>query len=203
MSRGRLQYDSSGEPKLQLEDGSHISLKQNRPVNGNGVMLLIDCSGSMAGEKIRQAKAGAIDFAKMTTNKGAAVGVASFESKAVLLTETSTSLDAICQSVQKIETSGSTNMAEGITLANLALGEHKPRTIVLVTDGQPDNKEKALEAADEARLRDIEIICIGVDGADLEFLQLIATVSDMAVHVESVDLQKALVASVDLLRLKE
>ncbi|MFA6106020.1 MAG: vWA domain-containing protein [Patescibacteria group bacterium] len=202
MSRGELYIDGRGEAQLLLSDGKKIPLAQKRPAIGGGVVLLIDCSSSMRVGKIDEAKEGAVAFTKRVLPTGASVGVASFESTAELLVEPVRDFAVISAAVAAIEIGGSTNMADGITLANGILGEHNPRTIVLVTDGQPDDGEKALEAADNARIRDIDIICIGVDGADLEFLRLIATVQDMAMHVSAANLQKTLEASADMLLLK-
>ncbi len=212
MSRGKLSYGQDGELVLLLSDGKRIGHTNNSPVGNNGVILLIDCSQSMAGDKIRQAMAGATEFAKSALTRGAVVGVASFGDEATLLVETSANPDEICRAVEEITTGGYTNMAAGITLASIALSEYMPRTIVLVTDGQPNlrgmtdagEREKALDAARAARLRDIRIICIGVDGADLEFLKLIASAPSLAQKVGCGNggLQNALAASVDRLRLK-
>lgn len=212
MSRGKLSYGKDGEPVLLLEDGKRIESSKDNSIDGSGVILLIDCSSSMSGERIRQAMAGATEFAKSALNRGTVVGVATFGNEAMLLTETTADADTICRAIEKIETGGYTNMAAGITLANLTLGGYKLRTIVLVTDGQPNlsgmsdlgERNKALAAAREARLRNIRIICIGVDGADLNFLRLIASAPSLATKGLSGNdgLQKMMIASVDRLRLK-
>ncbi len=201
MSRGKYILGPNNELQHLFDSSKRVEIESNNHVAGGGVMLLIDCSSSMMG-KIRQAKDGAIGFAKKVLPTGAAVGVASFESAAELLVEPATDFQLINGAIEEISIGNSTNMAAGIVLGDRVLGELTPRTIVLVTDGQPDNKEITLEAADNARLRNIDIICIGVDGADQEFLRLIATVDDMAMHVKSANLQEALTASADILLLK-
>lgn len=188
--------------ELKLLPGSTASIEKLkvRVTNGGGVVLLMDGSRSMA-SKMEQAKNGATKLASQVIENGTAVGVAVFHTNTALLTETTFDLNEVKGAIEAIESRGTTNMSAGLLLANLVLGEHSPRTIVLVTDGRPDDRDKAVFAADLARVRDIEIVCIGVDGADMTLLQLIATVPDMAMHIDSVNLEKAIVASFKLLRL--
>jgi Mg-chelatase subunit ChlD len=200
MSEGSFTLTENRELKQLAGGRSSIIALRQRQTSGGGALLLVDGSSSMS-DKLDQAKNGAKEFAKKVLVGGSSVGVVLFRSVAELLVETTIDFGKICDAVNQIEASGSTDMAAGIKLADLILGNHNPRTIVIVTDGRPNNREEALFAADEARLRDIDIICIGVDGADMEFLNLVATVSDMAMHVHSANLQKTIEASADLLRL--
>jgi hypothetical protein len=64
--------------------------------------------------------------------------------------------------------------------------------VVVVTDGQPDNKKTALAAAGILKKRGIDIVCIGTDDADQEFLSKLASGSEMSFHVDASDLRATL-----------
>ena len=200
MARGQLFINGRGEPQLLLDDGRKVEIEGERSPSGAAFVLLIDCSGSMS-DKIVQAREGAMDFVKRALGESASVGVVTFDSHAKLLAEPSLDLPTISRAIAEARIAGSTNMADGITLAERILGEHSPRTIVLVTDGRPDDRDKALEASESARIRDVNIYCIGVDGADQEFLRIIATTEEMAKKVSAKDLHAALFAAADTLLL--
>lgn len=202
MAIGRFTRGEDGRAQLLLGDGRRVPIVAEAAPRTAGVVLLVDCSSSMSGARIDEARAGALELAAQVATGGARLAVASFESSASLHVAMTADLDAVRAAIRGIEIGSSTNMAEGIALADAAVGEHAPRTIVLVTDGKPDDREAALAAADDARLRDVELVCIGVDGADMEFLRLIATTDRMAMHTSTANLQKTLVAASGLLRLK-
>ena len=61
-------------------------------------------------------------------------------------------------------------------------------SVVIVTDGQPDDEDAALAAADVLKRRNIELICIGTDDANTEFLAKLGK----AIHVQQGDLRKAI-----------
>ena len=54
--------------------------------------------------------------------------------------------------------------------------------ICVVSDGEAD-RETTFRARDEARAAGIEIMTLGVDGANMEFLNALATRKDLSVHV--------------------
>ena len=55
---------------------------RGRPSAQGFVYLAIDCSASMAGQKLLQAREGALDFAEDAQIKGYSVGLVQFESSA-------------------------------------------------------------------------------------------------------------------------
>ena len=71
-------------------------------------------------------------------------------------------------------------MAAGLDLA----GKFKALSaVVIVTDGQPNSTEDALQSAAVLKQKGIEILCIGTDDADKAFLDKLATRKDLALHV--------------------
>ncbi len=179
--------------------------RQGRPVGGEvggsgWVYLAIDCSASMAGDKLTQAKRGAIDFFPEARQKGYAVGLVSFETAATHICEPQRDLAVIRLYVDKLERGISTDMAGGIQLATDKLqGRSGARAIVVVTDGIPDSEKDALAAAREAKNGGIDIITIGTDDADHDFLKRLATRNDLSVMVPSNDLGQGIASTAKML----
>ena len=91
-------------------------------------MLVIDCSGSMAGGKTAQAKKGALYFAEKALGKRYGVGLISFAFTASHICEPREDLSHVRSHLPSLEPDGSTNMADGIDLATAKLnGELWPR----------------------------------------------------------------------------
>lgn len=58
------------------------------------------------------------------------------------------------------------------------------RAMCIVTNGMPDDKKAALDAAAKAREGGIDIMVLGTDGADKGFLDQLASRKDLSVKVE-------------------
>lgn len=152
-------------------------------INGY-VYLVIDCSGSMAGEKIEQAKRGAIDFSKSAQNKGYSSGLITFADCAKYHIEPQRDYKALISIINNISIDGGTNMTAGIRLAIDKLrGTQGFRVMVIVTDGMPNNARETLSIAQEAKNQGIDIIAIGTDDADQKFLKELASRKDLGIKV--------------------
>ena len=94
-------------------------------------------------------------------------------------------------------------MAKAINSANSLLKNiSSTRVIVIVTDGVPNedgDPESTLKAASMAKKNGIDIIAIGTDDADYEFLKRIASRIDLAVKTTNVQLGKTIGESVIML----
>lgn len=156
------------------------------------VLLLIDTSGSMAGDKLSQAKNGAIDFSRSATHGGHATGLAVFADRAAMVcdpTVQSASFEKKVRAVRVGIVGGSTNLAAGL---DLALKFKNLAAVVVVTDGQPNSCEDALRSAALLKCRGIEILCIGTDDADKVFLDRLATRKELALHVEAENMRNSI-----------
>jgi Mg-chelatase subunit ChlD len=128
---------------------------------GSVVYILLDCSSSMEGQKLVQAKRGVINFAEDACDKGYAVGLIKFSSTAIHLCETQQDISALNQYLERMTAGGTTNMTDGILLALQKMGDRKGyRAMVIVTDGMPNSQGTALEAAQEAKANGIDILTI-------------------------------------------
>ncbi len=168
------------------------------------VYILLDSSGSMAlGDKISQAKKGALAFCKDATCLGYSVGLISFACTASLLCDSEDTIEILESTISSIRLGSETHMAKAIDLARQRLKSPQgTKTIVLVTDGIPNgpgDPKATLDAAAAAKVEGIEIITIGTDDADEKFLRALATKSELSAKVLRVQLREAIVSSLHLL----
>ena len=165
------------------------------------VYLLVDCSGSMSeGDKMGQARRGAVEFAKQANQKGYAVGVIRFDSSAELIVTAQSSVRELETCVARMAARGSTNLAEAIQLATQCLSDASGEKVVCVmTDGYPDDVKAALSAARQAASKGIDIMALGTDDADSEFLERLATRKELQVRVSAMQLEQGMVSMAKLL----
>lgn len=114
-------------------------------------VFVLDCSGSMAGEKIEQAR-NALRYCLQRLGKGDRFGLIDFSSQARVfapqLTQGSQAVQSALTHVGQLEAGGGTNINEAL-LAALDLLRHGDRpTIIFLTDGLPTSG-----VADEAEIR--------------------------------------------------
>jgi Mg-chelatase subunit ChlD len=178
--------------------GHPVSVKFEKQVAH--VYLLIDTSGSMANDKLEQAKRGIIDFAKDAFRKEYDVGLISFDTTSKHICEPTYDIEVLKKCVGSLNAIGTTNMAEAINLAHEYFNTLKnTRVIVIATDGLPDNEKEALNAAASAKEDKIDIITIGTDDANQEFLKKIASRAELAKKVSSAVFSKAISSASSLL----
>lgn len=183
--------------KLEAASGKPVVPRTSSKI----VYLLVDCSGSMAeGNKIEQAKKGAIGFAEEAQRKEYSVGLIQFASHAEHVLEPQNELTSLNANVEKLSANGSTNMAAAIQIArDKLLDKAGEKVICIVTDGMPDDKKTTLEAANEIRIQGVEIMTIGTDDADKEFLEELATRKELSLKVLRDQLERGIVSMAKML----
>jgi len=150
------------------------------------IYVTIDCSGSMKGSKIEQAKTGTLNFAREAFLKNYYVGCIKFAGKAEHLVEPTTDLAVLQNKLSSLRANGATNMPAAIKMARTKLVDFSgSKVMVIATDGMPDNVNKTLQEADEAKAAGIEILTIGTDDADTEFLKKLASKAELSKKVTS------------------
>ena len=82
---------------------------------------------------------------------------------------------------------------------NVATSPRVKKAMVIISDGLPDDEEKAVNAAKSAKSLGVRIITIGVPGANEAFLKKIASASDLATLTEFENLGDAMDKAVKLL----
>jgi Mg-chelatase subunit ChlD len=208
--------------KITKKEESNVSISNNavhiqrkgKPIekryNTGSVYLLIDCSGSMLdGNKMPQAKDGARKFLRDSISKGYSAGLIKFDTTASKIMEPQRGLTYIETALSNLYANqyGWTNMADGIIEAERNLINRSGyKVIVLVTDGQPAVPEgypepyrATLDAAESAKRNSIEIITIGTENADSDFLKRLSTKKDLSIIVSTINLSKGIESAANLL----
>lgn len=129
--------------------------------------LVLDQSGSMAGEKLRTMKEAVKNIIDQLQSDDV-ISIVSFSTRAQVLVEAQPVIDkdGIKAQVGRIREGGGTNLAiglrEGLRLVSLRRSEECVSRIVLLTDGEAtDNLDDSRRLADEAGQRGLPIIALG------------------------------------------
>lgn len=148
------------------------------------LMQVIDRSGSMAGQKLTDAKNAAKSFVDAVHLDIDQVGIASFSTAATLDSPLSNDGPAINAAIDALIANGSTNIGSGITVAHQELvgPHHDPDAapiIVLLTDGQNTTGDPFGPAA-TAKAEGTRIIAIGLGGDvdEAELRQIVSSSTD-------------------------
>ena len=191
-----------GELGLKSSDGRVQKLSNwNAQESQAFVYLVIDCSGSMAGKKLEQAKNGSLNFAVSALNDGYSVGLISFNSNTYHLCSPINNLKDLTKSINSLRVQGFTNMTPAIEEVIFRLGtkNHALRAMVIVTDGATTNPQATIKAADKAKQLGISIITIGTDDANFAFLSQLASDTELAKKVSSDYLEEAISSAARML----
>jgi Mg-chelatase subunit ChlD len=196
------------DKRIAISEGGVEIHHENKPVSGEVaeigyVYLVVDCSGSMEGVKIRHARSGALNFGKDALGKGYLTGLIRFETHTNLLCEPQKDIKLLSRNLEKLIAGGATIMAEAIKLAHQMLKKKKGnRVIVVVTDGLPNgpgDPQASLKAGANAKKDGIDIITIGTDDASEEFLKKLASKSELGVKVSRVHFEQTITSTAKLL----
>jgi Ca-activated chloride channel homolog len=135
------------------------------------VCLLLDCSGSMQGEKLTEMKRSAESFAARQDLGKQEIAVVGFESSVYPVCPPTHDLSLIQAGLRQLTSAGNTGMAQGLVQAGSTLqSSHLEKYILLFTDGMPDSKDTALQEAANLRVAGIEIVAVATNDADRFFL---------------------------------
>lgn len=205
-SRGIEIVRQQGRDSFSITVGGESISTQGKPVDIHlsdkqaYVYLVVDCSGSMIGDKLEQAKQGILDFAANALKNEYRVGLIGFETEARLICEPVCDIQVLLPGVKALRAGGSTNMVDAVKIAHCTLKNLAgTRVIVIATDGMPDNAPAALKAAQLAKNDHIDFIAIGTDDANQVFLQKLATRRELAAKVSSDVFAKAIASASNLL----
>lgn len=158
-----------------------LLLAATRPAStAQAVCLLIDCSGSMdnggegRGQKLREVKRAASDFVGRHATPDDRIAVMGFNSRVRRAAKATADAEQLRQAIAELGAGGGTAMDLGLQAAagDLAALPDKtlPRTILLFTDGMPDDEAAALAAAEDCRQQQVRIVAIGTGDADDDYL---------------------------------
>jgi len=131
------------------------------------------------------------------------VGIVLFGSTAQLYHTASPDKKALRNAISSIEhhplSGGSTNMADALAL--LLHGKFPfVETVVVVTDGKPDNAITALSNGRQLKDRGTEILVIGTEDADWGFLEKLRSRPDLSIRTSDEGLEQAITNASRLLK---
>jgi len=167
--------DLNGNKSLPMKRIENADLNQLTASRGVDVALLIDCSGSMEGSRIEEAKKAAVGFLNNFRVANGSVGLITFPGG--IAHKLSQNFGSIKSKINSLGAYNGTPMTGAIELAhvNMLVTTEYENIIVLLTDGAPDSSSSAESSATSAKRKGIRIITIGVSGADEHFLKRIAS----------------------------
>ncbi|MFQ5459358.1 MAG: VWA domain-containing protein, partial [Anaerolineae bacterium] len=154
-------------------------------LRGTDIVLVVDTSSSMKGDKLDTALAAGQAFIDAVDPRRDRVGVVAFDSSPRLVYVISAELTAVRRALAGLTTGVGTRVDLGLEAALRELGYRgrpdSPAVFVVLSDGRPTGgtEAAALAAAGEARGRGVTVFAIGL-GADVDaaFLRAIAARAD-------------------------
>lgn len=177
--------------------------------NPTDIVLVLDRSGSMAGQPLSDMKLGVktfIDIIDEATDSvqdgqigsGSRIGIVSFADTALANTQLITSVTELKNAVDALTAGGNTNHAAAFTKATQLFdpASSNAKVIVMFTDGNTTIGAPPAPVAAAARAQGIIIYCIGLigsDGLDVNALNNWATdpdASHVAVTPDAADLEE-------------
>jgi Ca-activated chloride channel family protein len=145
----------------------------------------------MAGPKTEFASSGAWDFSQAALKKEYKIATIDFASGASITCAPFRNAEDIRRGCFADSITGSTAMHEGLRLA-LSLRPRAGDTVVVVTDGAVDDPNATLQLGKQLKTAGVEILAIGTDDADKEFLSQLASRPDLGIMVASRGLRQAI-----------
>ncbi len=165
-----------------------------RPGSRGTVYLLLDHSASMSDEgKMAGLTRGSLRLFAEARGREYAVGIIGFADHAATLLQASCDAGRFRARLLTLKPAGRTAMAQAIGLATRKL-RRRPgdKTILLVTDGMPNDRAATLRAARLARAQGVTLIAIGIGHVDEAFLAALTPKPEFAHKVAVKQLEETL-----------
>ena len=205
-NRTGIQISHKPNEEITTTNGGIKIIAATKPIAANfttnqgSVYILLDCSGSMKGKKLGQAKEGIVSFTRDAFKKEYRVGLIKFGYEAEHLCGPVNDIQIIENKTEGVSAGGSTNLTDAIKTAHIKLKDCTGlKAMVIATDGMPDNVKSSLKAADNVKADGIDIITIGTDDAKTEYLKRLASQSELSTKVTSDEFAQAITSAASLL----
>lgn len=167
-ANGRFVPNLRKEDFAVYEDGKLVNVthfdNERVPVS---LGLVMDTSGSMAGEKMAAAKSAVERFLFGLLDQSDEVFLYQFESQATLVQDWTTDRRAVSRALARIQARGGTAMydaaAESVPLAQS--GKQRKKAVVIISDGNDTNSQLDVASVQQL-IRETEVLvyAIGIDG---------------------------------------
>lgn len=152
--------------------------------------LLIDISGSMSGEPLKQAKQASIklimEIIDLNTHR---LGIIGFGNRAIEISPLTKDKNNLIFSIDKLNACGGTDMDGAISMGTTVLKKTKNRKVLMiVTDGEPNNRSNTTRAAKTAIEAGIDIITIAAGSyADKIYLSTLVSQKNYAFSIQNMN----------------
>lgn len=182
-----------------------LEKKQLEASHAGDIIFLFDNSGSMNHYgKMDQSKIGIIDYATKVIETNYRIGLIRFGRFAKNVINPIDNLERFTKVVNKLELKGdiinSTYLADAIRQATARfLYRNIRRVICIVTDGVVGDSRESIAMAEMAKSIGIEIMCIGTEDADHNFLSQLASKPKLALKAQTKELEDGIKSMVSLL----
>jgi len=133
------------------------------------VLLIVDVSGSMAGEPMNQARQAVLQFIQ-ALEPADSVAILTFDSKVALLQDFTTDRALLNQAAAKLAPAGETALYDAVIAGAAKISEAPPgrRLVVMLTDGKATvGTEQRQASLDAAAAAGVSIVAVGL-GADID-----------------------------------
>ena len=168
----------AGPPRIVLGETAQVTLTlaaecpDTVRIIGADIMLVMDVSGSMAGDKLEAAEAAALNFVTLLDVRYHRVGLVSFSNESTLVRSLTADIGALVAAFSTLNAVGSTNITAGLNTAYQHLmsegrAEALP-VIVLLSDGEHNVGAGPAGVATNARNAGVQIYAIGLGTAASE-----------------------------------
>ena len=161
------------------------------------VIIAIDTSGSMSGNRISQAKTAAKDFVREFDMNHTYISVMSFGDSTKYLCKQANDIYTINHAVDalSIGSEGYGTSATPIAKSAQTYSMQGHRVLVVLTDGEWSNKSSEISASDRAKADGVIIYGIGIGEADQAFLDKISSTKGKKVDLSQLTVAFKEVAS--------
>lgn len=160
--------DNPAQLAYALVEMKSVGIENAETINAPNICFVIDRSTSMKGQRINLVQTGIKKFLQ-EISKETSVSLVAFSDQAeIILAPTNIKdIGSIIQKIDKIETSGGTELYQGLEAGINFLwhsrGEAWGRHLLIFTDGRTyGDEEKSLELAKKAASRGIKISALGI-----------------------------------------
>ena len=146
------------------------------------IALVLDTSGSMLeGNKIGEVVRASRDFVERQNLSTVGISVVAFDTTGQIISALSHDSSAVLNALSSLEAGGATNLAQGLERGLDTLrteGGTQRKSLLVFTDGVPADENgdeaaartQALEVASKVRAAGVQILAIGTQDADTDYL---------------------------------